>query len=108
MKAIAIAPQSSTLKQIALMLFVLAAIVVGTSMESQADRFWRSNRSRTTGFNSSFGTGQTSSYRPSASIPKPVTGYGANIHRNFNIRQQQLRSQAGGSLIYRGNILWRR
>jgi len=105
MKAIALS-RSSIPKRIALTMFVLTTILVGTSMESNAQLFRRS-RAVTSGFNSSsFRTApavKTSNYR----IPKPVTGYGANLHRNFVIRQQQQRSRAGGSLIYRGNILWR-
>lgn len=105
MKAIALS-RSSIPKRIALTLFILTTILIGTSMESNAQLFRRS-RAVSSGFNtSSFRTGravQTSNYR----IPKPVTGYGANFHRNFVIRQQQQRSKAGGSLIYRGNVLWR-
>jgi len=97
----------STLKQIALTLFVLTAILIGTSLESNAQLFWRS-RATSSGFNTNgFQTtypAQTSNYR----VPTPLTGYGSNLHRRFVIRQQQQRSQAGGSLINRGNILWRR
>ena len=90
-------------KRVAVALFVLTTMLVGTSMESHAQSFWKSRA-----FNSnSFRTGQsvkTSNYR----APTPRTGYGANFHRNFVIRQQQQRSQAGGSVIPRGNVLWRR
>jgi len=94
-------------KRFTIALFVLTVVLIGTSMESNAQLFWRS-RTATSAFNSnSFRTSQpvqTSNYR----IPTPRTGYGSNLHRNFVIRQQQLRSQAGGSLIYRGNVLWNR
>jgi len=107
MKALVLS-KSSIPRRIALTLFVLTTVLIGTSLESQAQRFWRSNRS-VSGFNSnSFRTVQPSTYRAKPSIPQPVTGYGANLHRNFIIRQQQQRSEAGGSLIYRGNVLWRR
>ena len=38
---------------------------------------------------------------------EPVTGYGSNLHRNFTIRQQQQRAQAGLPLINRNNVLLR-
>jgi len=107
MKAISVAlSQSSTPKGIALTLLVLTTVLIGTSMESQAQLFRRSRAGTSAYSSSNFRTTptvQSSNYR----IPKPVTGYGANLHRNFVIRQQQQRSAAGGSLIYRGNILWR-
>jgi hypothetical protein len=88
-------------KRVAIVLFVLTSML-WASMESQAaDRFWRSNGFRSSGY-------QSTPYRSSTRIPAPRTGYGSNLHRNFVIRQQQQRSQTGGSLIYRGNILWRR
>ena len=40
-------------------------------------------------------------------VPQPLTGYGANFHRNFTIRQQQQRVQAGKDLQFRNNVLWR-
>ncbi|MDB4766930.1 hypothetical protein OAG71_04500 [bacterium] len=40
---------------------------------------------------------------------RPVTGYGTNLHRNFTIRQEQLRTQRTGLPPHsRGNILWAR
>ena len=52
------------------------------------------------------------SYAPSVkrpATPRPVTGYGANFHRNFVIRQEQLRTQRTGlPPRSRGNILWAR
>ncbi len=97
----------STPKQIALGLLVLTTILIGTSNTSNAQLFRRSN-AVVGGFSSNNYWNsrpvQTSNYR----TPRPVTGYGANFHRNFVIRQQQQRSQAGGSLISRGNVLWRR
>ncbi len=43
------------------------------------------------------------------STPRPVTGYGTNLHRNFVIRQEQLRTQRTGiPPRNRGNILWAR
>ena len=51
-------------------------------------------------------------YTPTVSRPakaRPVTGYGANFHRNFVIRQEQLRTQRTGLPPQsRGNILWAR
>ena len=51
-------------------------------------------------------------YAPSVSRPakpRPVTGYGTNLHRNFVIRQEQLRTQRTGlPPRTRGNILWAR
>lgn len=47
---------------------------------------------------------RTTSYR---STPRPVSGYGSNLHRNFTIRQEQLRSQRTGlPPRNRGNIRW--
>lgn len=47
---------------------------------------------------------RTTSYRSS---PRPVGGYGSNIHRNFTIRQEQLRSQRTGQPVRnRGNLRW--
>jgi len=91
-------------KRIAIALFVLATVLVGTSMESHAQRFWRSLTGASGFKTNSLPAVQTVKPR----IPQPVTGYGGNIHRNFIIRQQQKRSQAGGSLQYRGKVLWRR
>ena len=46
----------------------------------------------------------TSRYR---STPRPVSGYGSNLHRNFTIRQEQLRSQRTGlPPRRRGNVRW--
>ena len=94
-------------KRIALTVFVLTTILVGTSMESQAQLFWRSRANASRLNSNSFRTGQVIQ-KTNKRLPQPVTGYGANFHRNFVIRQQQQRSAAGGSLIYRGNILWDR
>ena len=48
----------------------------------------------------------TTNYR---STPRPVTGYGANLHRNFTIKQERLRSQRTGQPVRnRGNLLWYR
>lgn len=47
---------------------------------------------------------RTTSYR---STPRPYGGYGANLHRNFTIRQELLRSQRTGQPVRnRGNLLW--
>lgn len=47
---------------------------------------------------------RTTSYR---STPRPAGGYGANLHRNFTIRQEQLRSQRTGQPVRnRGNVRW--
>ncbi len=106
MKATALS-QILTPKQIVFALFVLTTVLIGTSSESDAQLFRRS-RIVVGGFNSSnhwtHQPVQTNNYRK----PVPVTGYGSNLHRNFVIRQQQQRSQAGGSLINRNNVLWRR
>ena len=41
--------------------------------------------------------------------PRPVTGYGSNLHRNFVIRQQQQKAAITGvPPRTRGNILWAR
>lgn len=89
-------------KRVAIVLLVSTVTLIAASVQSHAaDRFWRSNRFRSNVY-------QSTPYRSSTRIPTPVTGYGSNLHRNFMIRQQQQRSQAGGSLIQRGNILWRR
>ena len=47
---------------------------------------------------------RTTSYRPTA---RPLTGYGANLHRNFTIKQELQRSQRTGRPVrYRGNVRW--
>lgn len=89
-------------KRFAIVSIAFTAMLIAGSMESlAADGFWRSTGFRT-------GTYSSTPYRSSARVPTPRTGYGANFHRNFVIRQQQQRSRAGGSVISRGNILWRR
>ena len=54
----------------------------------------------------------SASYAPAVNRPataRPVTGYGTNLHRNFVIRQEQLRTQRTGlPPRNRGNILWAR
>lgn len=39
---------------------------------------------------------------------RPVTGYGANIHRNFILKQEARRVQQGKRVRNRGNIAWYR
>lgn len=56
---------------------------------------------------------QYKSYTPSVSRTQyrsvePVTGYGANFHRNFTVRQQQLRIESGKPFQKRNNVLWRK
>jgi hypothetical protein len=47
--------------------------------------------------------------RSSARTPVPVTGYGANIHRNYMIRRAQKKAAATGIPPRNtGNILWAR
>ena len=46
--------------------------------------------------------------RTSKSLPRPVTGYGANFHRNFVIRQELQRAKRGLPVRNTGNILWAR
>ena len=47
------------------------------------------------------------SYRPAT--PRPVSGHGANFHRNFVIRQEQQRyARTGLPPRTRGNIYWGR
>ena len=90
-----------------LTLIVAATVLIGASMESHAaDGFWRSSRFNSSRYRSTPSWHSTPSFSTNRAVP--VTGYGSNLHRNFVIRQQQQRSQAGGSLINRGNILWRR
>ena len=53
-----------------------------------------------------FSSPRSTSYR---SYPRPVTGYGANIHRNFTIKQELLRAQRTGRRVRnKGNVLWSR
>lgn len=96
-------------KRVAITLLVLAVTLIAASVQSHAaDRFWRSNGFRSSRVQSTPYRSSTRVATPSTRVPTPRTGYGSNFHRNFVIRQQQQRSQAGGSLIYRGNILWSR
>ncbi len=47
---------------------------------------------------------RSSGYRSSS---RPFGGYGSNLHRNFTIRQEQLRSQRTGQQPRnRGNLRW--
>ena len=39
---------------------------------------------------------------------RPATGYGANIHRNFILKQEARRASQGKRVRNRGNILWYR
>jgi hypothetical protein len=88
--------------QVAIAVVVLAVVSTEGALESQAaDGFWRTNTFRSGGYVSTPVRSQTR-------VPTPRTGYGANFHRNFVIRQQQQRTQSGGSLIPRGNVFWRR
>lgn len=41
-------------------------------------------------------------------LPRPATGYGSNLHRNFVIRKEQNRAKSGKSVRNAGNVLWRR
>ncbi|MEM9587846.1 MAG: hypothetical protein AAGA03_11255 [Planctomycetota bacterium] len=42
------------------------------------------------------------------STPRPATGYGANLHRTFVLKQELRRAKQGKTVRNRGNILWRR
>jgi hypothetical protein len=62
---------------------------------------------------SSFSQPQVKTYRPPVAKTQyrsvtPVTGYGSNFHRNFTIRQQQIRVQSGQPFQKRNNVLWRK
>ena len=83
----------------------LAVVVlcVTLSMASTADaqryRFLRSSPS----------VSKYSTPTYSARRPRPATGYGSNLHRNFIIRQEQQRWQRTGlPPRNRGNVLWAR
>ena len=39
---------------------------------------------------------------------RPATGYGANIHRNFILKQEARRASQGKRVRNRGNIIWYR
>ena len=39
---------------------------------------------------------------------RPATGYGANIHRNFILKQEARRVSQGRRVRNRGNVLWYR
>jgi hypothetical protein len=39
---------------------------------------------------------------------RPVTGYGANLHRRFVLKQELNRAKLGQPVRNRGNILWYR
>lgn len=43
-----------------------------------------------------------------AHAARPVTGYGANLHRRFVLKQELKRAQNGLPVRNRGNILWYR
>lgn len=45
---------------------------------------------------------------PSFGGARPATGYGANIHRNFILKQEARRAMKGNRVRNRGNILWYR
>ena len=45
---------------------------------------------------------------PSFGGARPVTGYGANIHRNFILKQEARRARQGKRVRNRGNIRWYR
>ena len=93
-----------TLGKTSLILSATALLLVfGSLSESQAQLFgrgqWRSRRPTVV-------TPVQRTYVQSRT-PQPLTGYGSNFHRNFTIRQQQQRVQAGKPLQNRNNVLWR-
>ena len=45
---------------------------------------------------------------PSIRTARPATGYGANLHRNFILKQEAKRALHGKRVRNRGNILWYR
>jgi len=46
--------------------------------------------------------------RGKVSSARPVTGYGANLHRRFVLKQELQRAERGQRVRYRGNIRWYR
>lgn len=49
---------------------------------------------------------QSHSSQSGSRLPRPVTGYGANLHRNAVLKQELRRAQAGKPVRSRGNIRW--
>ena len=89
---------------------VAATVVICVTAESADAQLFRNWRSAT---NSSV----WAQPRVVTSVPRtttratarPVTGYGANFHRNFVIRQEQQKAlRTGVPPRSRGNILWAR
>ena len=86
-----------------ILLFVVVALF-SCAAECQAQLFGRFFRSRT--------VVQPRTVVPryvTSKVARPVTGYGSNLHRNYTIRQDQLRAAATGLRPPpRGNVLYAR
>ena len=97
--------------RLAVATFCVAATLVWVQQEASAQTYYYPANNYGWNYVSQpsaqyYWTPSTSSYR---STPRPTTGYGSNLHRNFTIRQEQLRSQRTGlPPRNRGNIRWAR
>lgn len=92
-----------------LLLWAAGIIVTCTSTDAQAQGFFgRVFRSQPTIQNHYTPTRNYYFYTPSTSrVPRPATGYGSNLHRNFQIRQAQQKTVITGIPPQRKpNIQW--
>lgn len=94
-------------------LLFAATLFFGATLaeEANAQLFGRVFRRQVTTQRSFTPTYQSSySYSPSRTkVPQPVTGYGANLHRNYAIRRAQQRTAITGIPPQNtANILWKR
>lgn len=93
-------------------LFAAVVILACTSTEASAQRlFGRIFRSQSVvQYNYTPSTSRIYSHSPSTNrVPQPVTGYGSNLHRNYQIRRAQQRTAITGIPPRNtGNIYWSR
>lgn len=71
--------------RIATLLLVLSGVILVDTAEARRNRSYRSR-----------------------GAARPVTGYGANLHRTFVLKQELRRQRSGKPVRNRGNILWYR
>lgn len=76
---------------------IVMAVLLTTSLvdTAEARRYRRSYRNQ-------------ARHSTSRSLPRPVTGYGANLHRNFVLKQELRRARSGKPVRNRANIRWYR
>ena len=89
--------------------FCVTAVLCFSAHSADAQIFGFNRSPVYTNFAPRYATSNLTTSAIRSAAPRPITGYGSNTHRNFVIRQQQLRSiKTGIQPRTRGNVLWAR